>query len=139
MGTLRFIFSLMVIVCALFLASGVYTYYPGHENWDNEDAGIFTGFIHGAIAPIMVLGSLISEYRIYEPNNNGWFYDFSFVLGILIAWAGTTKGGTRIVNKYYNRESRENSTLQSIEKKIDEKIFGMKNKKSNNSDEKNKK
>ena len=129
MGTIRFIFSLFLIVSALFLSSGVYTYYPGHEYWDNSSAGITVGFIHGAIAPIMLVGSIISEYRIYEPNNSGWFYDFSFILAFLIAWAGTTSSGTKVVNKYYNKNSKEKTSgIKVHEERIDKKISSLVNK-----------
>jgi hypothetical protein len=138
MGRFRFIFALILIVSSLFLASGTYTYYPGHENWDSEQPGIITGFIHGVIAPIMVFGSIITDYRIYEPNNIGWFYDFFFVLGFLIAWGGTTTGGTKIINKYYNKQQKESSALSSIEKKLDEKISVIKEKSKGNKQEKQK-
>jgi len=49
--------------------------------------GFWMGLVHGAVAPIALVGSLFSDVRIYAyPNTGGW-YDLGFLLG-LSAWGG---------------------------------------------------
>jgi hypothetical protein len=57
-----------------------------------EPAGFWAGFWHGMIAPIAFVVSLFDEgVSIYEVNNNGLWYNFGFVLGVLSA-AGRGSG-----------------------------------------------
>lgn len=53
-----------------------------------EPPGFFSGILHGAIAPLALVGSLFSDIRIYAFPNTGWFYDLGFLLGIGIVWGG---------------------------------------------------
>ena len=118
-----FIISLVVVVVCLFLASGAWTYYTGHEYWQTDKAGLATGFIHGAIAPIMIVIGIFSDYGIYETNNSGWFYDLFFIFGILIVWAGA--GGSRhIIKNYYNAPGQKlpDSHKKEIEKLVEKHV-----------------
>lgn len=55
-----------------------------------EPAGFLDGFWHGLISPIVFIVSLFVEgVRIYEPRNNGRWYEFGFVIGISISFAGS--------------------------------------------------
>jgi len=50
--------------------------------------GFFSGLIHGVLAPISFVGSLLlDDIAIYAVPNNGGWYDFGFLIG-LCAWAG---------------------------------------------------
>ena len=93
-------FGLIIIIMALFLGSGIFTYFPGSTQWETKDAGFFTGLIHGVIAPIMLAIAVFTEYSMYESHNIGWFYEFGFIIGLLLVWGGgqTTKN---IVKNYY--------------------------------------
>jgi hypothetical protein len=52
-------------------------------------AGFWLGLWHGVICPIAFLVSLFNDHvSIYEVHNNGNWYNFGFVLGILIAASG---------------------------------------------------
>jgi len=57
--------------------------------------GFLRGLLHGIIAPVSFVGSLIwDDVAIYGfPNNGGW-YDFGFLLG-LGAWGGGGHAATR--------------------------------------------
>ncbi|MBS3072770.1 hypothetical protein J4477_02965 [Candidatus Pacearchaeota archaeon] len=121
-------FSLIVIIIALFLGSGIFTYYPGSSHWETKDAGFFTGLIHGVIAPIMLALAIFTDYNMYEINNIGWFYDFGFIVGILLIWGGgqTTKN---VVRNYYSNKMTEEDHKnigKLIEEKISEKIKSIK-------------
>ena len=49
--------------------------------------GFIMGLIHGLLAPLSLIGGLLTEVRIYAFPNTGWWYDFGFLLG-LTAWGG---------------------------------------------------
>ncbi len=54
-----------------------------------KPAGFFWGIWHGWIAPIsLILGAINGEYRIYEGNNTGWWYDLGFYLALLGGFGG---------------------------------------------------
>ena len=49
--------------------------------------GFWLGLWHGFIAPISLVGSFLSDPRIYAFPNAGVIYDLGFLLG-LSAWGG---------------------------------------------------
>jgi hypothetical protein len=62
-----------------------------------SDAGIVAGFWrglwHGLIAPITFVISLFTHnIGVYEIHNNGSWYNFGFVLGILCHHGGSAAG-----------------------------------------------
>lgn len=73
---------LAVMVVAL---SGCAVIPTGHEI---EPAGFFSGIWHGWVAPISLFFSLFGDYRIYEPNNTGFFYDLGFYMAIISGFGG---------------------------------------------------
>jgi len=55
---------------------------PANQSFDPP--GFFSGLIHGLLIVFSLLASIFSDVRIYSfPNSGGW-YDFGYVLGILI-------------------------------------------------------
>ena len=64
-----------------------------NETYDTP-AGFFTGVWHGWIAPIALILSLFTEYRIYEVYNNGFWYELGFYMAIISGF-----GGLSIVRK----------------------------------------
>ena len=60
-----------------------------------EAPGFFLGFIQGLIAPIAFVISLFDhDVAIYAVPNDGGWYDFGFLLGIL-PWGGGSAAATR--------------------------------------------
>ena len=120
------IFSFVLVVLAMFLSSGVFTYYPGDVHWESNRAGFFTGFLHGIITPAMLIISILSSFKMYEASNIGWFYDFGFLFGVLVAWGGgkTTKN---IVKNYY-QSSGKNIDEESLASRLKEKLAPEKKK-----------
>ena len=45
--------------------------------------GFLLGLIQGYISLFSLIGSLFFQVRIYEFPNNGFFYDFGFIVGVL--------------------------------------------------------
>lgn len=47
--------------------------------------GFWSGLIHGIIAPFTLIVSLFSNnITMYQVHNNGGWYDFGFILGVVI-------------------------------------------------------
>ncbi len=67
------------------------------ENTANEKgeiAGFWRGLWHGLIAPVAFVMSLFKDnVGVYEAHNNGKWYNFGFILGLMI-----TLGGNKSVN-----------------------------------------
>lgn len=67
------------------------------ENTANEKgeiAGFWRGLWHGLIAPVAFVMLLFKDnVGVYEAHNNGKWYNFGFILGLMI-----TLGGNKGVN-----------------------------------------
>ncbi len=46
--------------------------------------GFLSGIFHGLFIVGSMLGSILFDIRIYAFPNSGFFYDFGFVVGVLI-------------------------------------------------------
>lgn len=56
-----------------------------------EPVGFWHGLWHGMILPIAWIISLFDQnVAIYAVYNNGGWYDFGFVLGVMLIWSGST-------------------------------------------------
>ena len=65
------------------------------ENLDGNIAGFWKGFWHGLVLPIAFIISLSKEnVGIYEIHNNGNWYNFGFLLGLMIVLGGNSGAGT---------------------------------------------
>lgn len=64
------------------------------ENPDGNVAGFWQGLWHGIIAPVTFVVSLFNEnVGVYEVHNSGGWYDFGFILGMMIVFGGSRGGG----------------------------------------------
>lgn len=85
----KFLPLLLVIVLAALLFAGCAT-----QSFEKviDPPGFFKGLLHGFILFFSFIASLFTDYEIYAfPNSGGW-YDFGFLLGVLIFFGG---GGSR--------------------------------------------
>jgi len=61
---------------------------------DGDVAGFWLGLWHGLIAVITFVISLFTDsVSVYEVHNNGGWYDFGFILGLMISLGGGAGGG----------------------------------------------
>jgi len=68
-------------------------------NENGEIAGFWRGLWHGLIVPLAFMISLFKDnVGVYETHNNGKWYNFGFVLGLMIALGGN-KGMNMQANK----------------------------------------
>ena len=93
---MKYIALLVLVVLALALMAGCA---PGpNEFIDTKDArgsvpGFWQGLWNGIISPITFIISLFSDkVQMYEVHNNGGWYDFGFIFGLMIAFGGGAGG-----------------------------------------------
>ncbi len=113
--------TIAVVVAAFFLASGIITEFPGHEKFQTDKAGILSGIIHGAIAPIMLVIALFTKYTAYEINNTGWFYNLGYIVAMLMVWGGGSHPTEKIIQKYYDKNKHQQDVEKAVEKAINKK------------------
>lgn len=90
--------TILVAIAALFLLSAC-AGAAGPNNVATVDtghiAGFWAGLWQGLILPITFIVSLFTnQVSIYDVHNNGNWYDFGYVLGIIIITGGVG-GGSR--------------------------------------------
>lgn len=77
------------LAVALTLAACAAGPYPAAADVVADRPGFWLGLWHGLITPITFIISLFTDgVRIYAVPNNGNWYDFGFVLGVMIAFSG---------------------------------------------------
>ena len=53
-----------------------------------DPPGFWYGLLHGFIILFSFIGSIFTKYEIYAYPNSGAWYDFGFLLGILLFFGG---------------------------------------------------
>jgi len=93
---------LLPAVCVLALAASLASCAPGPNpsagtpDGAGKIAGFPLGLWHGVIAPVAFVVSLFNDaVGVYEPHNNGGWYDFGFILGLSITFGGSAGGARR--------------------------------------------
>lgn len=85
MNTRNRLYYLILFTAIVFFVSGCATHSP--EQVLNPP-GFFKGLLHGFIILFSFIASLFTDYKIYAfPNAGGW-YDFGFLLGVMIFFGG---------------------------------------------------
>ena len=83
--------TILLFAFALFIASCAAG--PNELVSTGTVAGFWRGLWHGLIAPVAFLISLFSHnVGVYEVHNNGNWYNFGFILGILCHHGGSAAG-----------------------------------------------
>lgn len=63
-------------------------------NPNGDTAGFLRGLWHGFIALFTFIISLFNDnLGIYEPHNSGGWYNFGFILGVMIFFGGGGRAG----------------------------------------------
>jgi hypothetical protein len=92
MKTKNRLIYLLFFTGILIFISGCAIHSPDHAL---DPPGFFKGLIHGFILLFSFIASLFTEYEIYAfPNSGGW-YDFGFLLGVMIFFGGGGAGSRR--------------------------------------------
>ena len=65
-----------------------------------KTAGFWWGLWHGIISPVTFIISLFNKHvNIYDVYNDGNWYNFGFILGVLIIFGGGGQGAKRKAKK----------------------------------------
>lgn len=73
------------------------------QSVSEQGPGFWSGLWHGMILPFAFIGRLFTDtIAIYEAPNNGGWYDFGFMLG-LIAWG---RAGAEVASNLSQRKMR---------------------------------
>lgn len=85
----------------------------------DSPAGFLYGFWHGIIAFISLIIHIFNEnVFMYEVNNTGGWYDFGFLLGIVITWGG----GSHVTCKSTENKKNEKE-WEEIGDKVESKVM----------------
>jgi hypothetical protein len=86
--------ALVLLIVAVAVLAGCAA---GSERFTTEEpAGFWMGLWHGVIVVITFIISLFTDsVRVYESNNTGNWYDFGFMLGLLVSIGGSLRSGRR--------------------------------------------
>ena len=95
----------------------------GDPRFTAEDpAGFFQGLWHGVIAVVTFIISLFSEnVQVYEVNNNGGWYDFGFLLGVICIWGGGAKARIKH-KKCHHTDAEWEEIAHKVERKVMRKV-----------------
>lgn len=88
----RLLLVLVLVIAAAFFFTGCATHSIG--NFGNAP-GFLKGLLHGFILLFSFVGSLFADYEIYAYPNTGSWYNFGFLLGIMLFFGGGGAGAKR--------------------------------------------
>ncbi len=95
----RLAITVLVAVLALVVLTGCVAGPNPAINTPNEAgrvAGFWQGLWHGIIAPVTFVISLFSpRVHVFEVHNNGNWYVFGFLLGLMLIWGGGGRASRR--------------------------------------------
>ncbi len=88
--------ALVVLAVAILVLAGCA---PGANTLGNSAngqgvvAGFWRGLWNGIIAPVTLIISLFNpSVQMYEVHNNGGWYNFGFLLGMMVIFGGGARG-----------------------------------------------
>jgi uncharacterized membrane protein len=93
-----FLWGLIVIILSLIAACAAGPNEMAHmKDGEGKVAGFWQGLWHGIITPVTFVISLFTKnVNIYEVHNNGGWYNFGFILGVIIIFGGSSGSAGRI-------------------------------------------
>ena len=91
-STLLIVIGMVVVIVLSSCAPGASTL-TGTANAQGVVAGFWRGLWNGIIAPVTLIISLFNHnIQMYEVHNNGGWYNFGFLLGMMIIFGGGGRG-----------------------------------------------
>ena len=88
----RLILYLMIVLAATCFFTGCATH---SAEQIIDPPGFLKGLLHGFILLFSFIGSLFSDYEIYAVPNNGGWYNFGYLLGVMFFFGGGGAGAKR--------------------------------------------
>ena len=87
----KLLYPLIIVTTAVVLMSCAEQTTEVVENQD----GFLKGLLHGFIILFSFIGSLFADFEIYSFPNNGFWYDFGFLLGASMFFGGSGAGSSK--------------------------------------------
>ncbi|MEN8117806.1 MAG: hypothetical protein ABFS16_12545 [Bacteroidota bacterium] len=88
----RLLLVLVLVLAAAIFFTGCATHSMGQLA---DPPGFLKGLLHGFILLFSFIGSLFTDYEIYAyPNAGGW-YNFGYLLGVMMFFGGGGAGAKR--------------------------------------------
>ena len=112
--TRRLLLAVLVIAVACLMGCA-----PGAERFVERPAGFWAGVWHGLIIVITFIISLFTDsVRVYELQNTGGWYDFGFLLGLLLSIGGCFDRR----HKRWRRRRRREEEWDEIARKVETRV-----------------
>ncbi|MCU7842935.1 MAG: hypothetical protein KZQ93_03755 [Candidatus Thiodiazotropha sp. (ex Monitilora ramsayi)] len=111
---LLFLFSLVLLLTSCTAGNAQFT--------PESPAGFFWGLWHGVISVISLIIHIFNEnVVVYELDNIGGWYDFGFLLGVVLVWGGGCHASCKSTEKKQN-EKEWDEIGDKVEKKVMRKL-----------------
>jgi len=114
------VIKLLVVIPLLFLLASCAA---GNEQFTAENpAGFWWGLWHGVIAVIALVIHIFNDnVLVYEFNNTGGWYDFGFLMGVIMIWGGGSHANCQSARKK-QRDKEWDETCGRVETKVMRKL-----------------
>ena len=104
------------LVVALIVLAGCA---PGSERFVEKPAGFWAGLWHGFIIIVTFIISLFADsVRVYEAQNIGGWYDFGFLVGLLLSVGGSCGRHHRRKKRRIQCEEDWEQIARKVEKRV---------------------
>jgi hypothetical protein len=109
--------KLLVILLVIVLVSSCAA---GNADFTQDNpAGFLWGLWHGIISVISLIIHLFNEtVVVYEIDNTGGWYDFGFLLGVILVWGGGCHASCKT-----SKEKQRDKEWDAIEDKVEKKVM----------------
>ncbi len=97
---LLFVVIVVMLVSLTACAAGPNTLKNTPTGEGDKVVGFWRGIWHGFITPVTFIISLFTDsVGIYETHNNGGWYNFGYVLGLMVIFGGSGGGSARRIRR----------------------------------------
>ena len=92
----RLVLGAVLVIGALILAACAAGSNDAATTGGTQLAGFWQGVWHGIISPVAFVVSLFTrDVGMYEVHNSGHWYDYGFLLGVMLVFSGGGAGSRR--------------------------------------------
>ena len=111
----KYVISLFLVLIFLLSVSCA----PGNSRFVEKSAGFWSGLWHGLICWITFIISLFTDsVHMYEINNSGNWYNFGFLIGVMIIFSGGHGSNKYRKKKKCGKDKEWEEIGQKVEAKV---------------------
>ena len=110
----------VIITCALIvLILTAISCAPGNVKYEAKPAGFWAGLWHGLICVVtFIIGLFTDKVTMYEVNNSGNWYNFGFILGVMIIFGGGSGSSCKRKKAKTMKEKEWEDIAHKVENKV---------------------